>query len=256
MMQHIYQEGPIACGIADPVSFKEYDGGIYEDKDNHTSVSHVISIVGYGVENGTKYWFGRNSWGEHWGEEGFFKIVRGIDNLSIESHCSFGNPVDTWTDEVKHLTTDEERNDPRNDFNNSDYLPKGDIETETTMHDLHNLWEGDQETNVPEDILNYDDSKLPKSIDWRNYNGTNYVSWMKNQHIPTYCGSCWSQGTTSAIADRFNIMNWLRNGNISMPQVSISAQSLVNCKGGGTCNGGMPLAVYRFAKNHGLAHAS
>ena len=25
----------------------------------------------------TQYWIGRNSWGRHWGEDGFFRIVRG-----------------------------------------------------------------------------------------------------------------------------------------------------------------------------------
>ena len=259
MKQEIFQNGPIACEIAVPEDFyKNYTGGIYQDKTGDLNPVHDISIVGYGVENGVKYWLGRNSWGEGWGENGFFRVIRGINNIAIESNCAFAIPVDTWTEGVTHETTDEERKDPRNDYTNKPSPIEGKVESpfEDTPCRHANEWFGDEETNVPEDVKNFKDSDIPTEIDWRNYNGTNYLSWNKNQHIPIYCGSCWAQGTTSALADRFNIMNWLKNGDLNAPQVALSAQVIVNCEAGGSCNGGQPGSVYRYAMNNGIPHSS
>merc|ERR1719402_527062 len=44
---------------------------------------HAITIVGYGTQNGVKYWKFKNSWGTGWGENGFMKILRGV------GHCGF-----------------------------------------------------------------------------------------------------------------------------------------------------------------------
>jgi len=89
---------------------------------------------------------------------------------------------------------------------------------------------------------------LPANVDWRNMNGKNYLSWNKNQHIPRYCGSCWAQGSTSAIADRFNIMTGL----MTSAPIALDAQVLINCNAGGSCNGGNPAGVYEFAHSNGL----
>jgi len=108
MIQEIYQRGPIACGIAVTDEMEAYTGGIFEDKTGDLDVVHEISIVGYGEEKGTPYWLVRNSWGTHWGEDGFMKIVRGKNNMAIESDCAWATPLDTWTDQKTHVTTEKE----------------------------------------------------------------------------------------------------------------------------------------------------
>jgi len=93
---------------------------------------------------------------------------------------------------------------------------------------------------------------LPAEVDWRNMNGRNFMSWNKNQHIPRYCGSCWAQGATSALADRFNILTDLK-----MPTpVGLNAQAIINCQAGGSCDGGDPAVVYEYAFNNGIPDSS
>jgi len=99
MMAEIFHRGPIACQTAVSQEFLDYSGGIFEDKTGEMRIRHVVEIVGWGAEPAEhghepiKYWIGRNSWGNYWGENGFFRIARGNNNLNIEHECVWGVPV-------------------------------------------------------------------------------------------------------------------------------------------------------------------
>lgn len=92
MKADIYLHGPISCGMDVTDAFEAYTGGIYSEVKRVPLINHEISIVGWGIEDGTEYWIGRNSWGTYWGERGFFKIKMHSDNLAIETDCTAGIP--------------------------------------------------------------------------------------------------------------------------------------------------------------------
>lgn len=197
----------------------------------------------------------RNSWGEHLGENGFVRVCRGTNNIAIESDCAWATPKDTWTKDVRHQTTQAEKDSPLNDktvypFPQPTYSPslktvvKPEIDAFLSKPKNggcrveRSFFVGGEKKTVPHawDTL----KDVPANVNWADMDGVNYLSWNKNQHIPRYCGSCWAQGTTSAIADRFNIMNKLS----TTTPVSLDAQVVVNAQAGGSCDGGNPGQVY------------
>ena len=100
----------------------------------------------------------------------------------------------------------------------------------------------------------YDDpavmASLPKAWDWRNVSGVNYVGPIRSQNVPVFCGSCWAMSSTDALSDRINIA---RKG--AFPQVYLSVQEVLDC-GNGTCMGGEPHSVYKFAHDQGIVDES
>merc|ERR1719378_735885 len=101
MKQELYQKGPLSAGIEPADDFMFYDSGIYQsatapDLTHHNPavgewerVDHAIVLVGWGIgtdlEKNVKYWTLQNSWGPDWGEDGFFRMARGINDSGIES---------------------------------------------------------------------------------------------------------------------------------------------------------------------------
>jgi cathepsin L len=76
-LKEAVSRGPVSIAIeADTRLFQFYSGGIITDTMCGESLDHGVLVVGYGEEQGEKYWLVKNSWGESWGEDGYVRIAR------------------------------------------------------------------------------------------------------------------------------------------------------------------------------------
>lgn len=97
MKEALVTGGPLSVSFEVYDDFSSYTGGIYHHTDTtgltNTDfnpweiTNHAVLLVGYGADpsTGEKFWSVKNSWGEAWGEQGYFRIRRGTDECSIES---------------------------------------------------------------------------------------------------------------------------------------------------------------------------
>ena len=100
-------------------------------------------------------------------------------------------------------------------------------------------------------------AELPRSFDWRNENGTNFVTAVRNQFLPRWCGSCWAQAVTSSLSDRLKIGSIRASPGGTgggVVDVDLSPQPLLDCAGGvGTCEGGDDLLAYEWIAQNGIS---
>jgi len=102
------------------------------------------------------------------------------------------------------------------------------------------------------------DAPLPRAFNWANVSGVSFVTPVRNQHIPTYCGSCWAFAATNVLADRWNVA--YRNTGSPPPDLVLSTQNVLSCGNDlvscGTCRGGDDASVFVYAQQHGIPHES
>lgn len=91
--QHIFSVGPVIGSFNTLTNFTgnlQQTNGIYIDSHEYNNVKnpkwsggHAVAILGWGVDSvildntmqQVNYWFCRNTWGENWGDNGYFKIA-------------------------------------------------------------------------------------------------------------------------------------------------------------------------------------
>jgi cathepsin C len=121
--QEIYHNGPVVLSFEPAEDFMFYSEGIYKTPPkpvangtkplrNHIDydqewerVDHAVVTVGWGEEDGQKYWLIQNSWGSDWGEDGFFRIAMGVDESGVESIPEAADVIEDTrkVDQVKAL---------------------------------------------------------------------------------------------------------------------------------------------------------
>ena len=69
------QSVPACVGRPDHPGALAASGGIFRQRKELPTINHIVSVVGWGVEDGVEFWSVRNSWGEPYGEQGIFRCT-------------------------------------------------------------------------------------------------------------------------------------------------------------------------------------
>jgi cathepsin L len=86
----VAQAGPVSVAIdVTEGKFMLYKDGIFVDdtcSNGQDELNHGVLVVGYGTNSTTDgknmdYWIVKNSWGEGWGEKGYIRMARNLNNM-------------------------------------------------------------------------------------------------------------------------------------------------------------------------------
>jgi cathepsin B len=91
-MQEIFSNGPVETAFTVYEDFLTYKSGVYRHVSGGALGGHAVKIMGWGVLNGVKYWKVANSWNPSWGDQGYFLIIKGVNECGIESQINAGTP--------------------------------------------------------------------------------------------------------------------------------------------------------------------
>lgn len=83
VMRDLYENGPMTFSYTVYEDFLQYRSGVYKHTSGKRLGGHATVLVGWGEENGVQYYIVKNNWNSAWGEQGYFRIVRGDSSPSF-----------------------------------------------------------------------------------------------------------------------------------------------------------------------------
>lgn len=91
----IFNNGPVEASISAYEDFYVYKSGVYQHVKGKFVCGHAVKIIGWGIDRitSTPYWLVSNSFNTDWGDYGYFKIKRGVNECQIESDVTAGIPL-------------------------------------------------------------------------------------------------------------------------------------------------------------------
>ncbi|XP_064999373.1 cysteine proteinase 1-like [Musa acuminata AAA Group] len=102
---NLVKHGPLAIGI-NSVFMQTYIGGVSCPYICGRHLDHGVLLVGYGSAGYSPirlkdkpFWIIKNSWGENWGEHGYYKICRGRNICGVDSMVSSVSAIHTQQDQ-------------------------------------------------------------------------------------------------------------------------------------------------------------
>jgi KaiC/GvpD/RAD55 family RecA-like ATPase len=94
--REIYNRGPVAAALDVKDDFLVYEGGIYTptkySRDQFGAdgkpILQAVTIVGWGRQDGAKFWIVQGNWGTQWGEKGYARVA--VDTVIRERYVIVG----------------------------------------------------------------------------------------------------------------------------------------------------------------------